>query len=98
MDFQFGQEQEMLRRAAREFAETEIEPRVAEMEKTGQFPMELVKPMAEAGFFGVTVPTQYGGLGLGYVARLILLEEIGRVSAAVAMALQVFQLGVEPRG
>ncbi len=96
MDFQFTPEQEMLRTAAREFAENEVAPRVAEMEKTGRFPMELIKPMGEAGFFGVTIPVEYGGLGLGYVARLILLEEIGRVSAALAMALQVFHLGVEP--
>lgn len=55
---------------AREFAENQVQPRVAEMERTGQFPVDLVRPMAEAGLFGVTVPAEYGGLGSGYVARL----------------------------
>jgi len=56
----------------------------------------LLKALGEAEMLAVTVPEEYGGLGLGYTARLIALEEISRVSVATAMMLQVFALGIEP--
>jgi alkylation response protein AidB-like acyl-CoA dehydrogenase len=96
IDFTFTEEQEMFRQAAREFAETRVAPRVAEMEATGQVNAEVVKALGEAEMMAVTIPQEYGGLGLGYVARLIALEEISRVSVATAMMLQVFGLGIEP--
>ena len=96
IDFTFTEEQEMFRQAAREFAETRVAPKVAEMEETGQVNAEVVKALGEAEMMAVTIPQEYGGLGLGYVARLIALEEISRVSVATAMMLQVFGLGIEP--
>jgi alkylation response protein AidB-like acyl-CoA dehydrogenase len=96
IDFTFTEEQEMFRRAAREFAETQVAPYVPEMENTGKVPAGLVKALAEAEMMALTIPEAYGGLGLGYTARLIALEEISRISVATAMMLQVFALGIEP--
>jgi alkylation response protein AidB-like acyl-CoA dehydrogenase len=96
IDFTFTEEQEMFRKAAREFAETQVAPRVAEMEETGKVSMEVVKALGEAEMMALTIPEAYDGLELGYTARLIALEEIARVSVATAMMLQVFALGIEP--
>jgi alkylation response protein AidB-like acyl-CoA dehydrogenase len=96
IDFTFTDEQEMFRKASREFAENRVASFVPEMEKTGKVPPDLVKALAEAEMLAITVPEEYGGLGLGFVARMIALEEIGRVSSATAMMLQVFALGIDP--
>lgn len=96
IDFTFTEEQEMFRKAAREFAETKVAPKVPEMEETGKVCDEVVKALGEAEMMALTIPEGYGGLGLGYVARLIALEEISRVSVATAMMLQIFGLGIEP--
>ncbi len=96
IDFTFTEEQELFRQAAREFAEAVVAPRVPEMEETDKVSDEVVKALAEAEMMAITIPEEYGGLGLGYVARLIALEEISRVSVATAMMLQVFALGIEP--
>ena len=92
----FTEEQEMLRQAAREFAETQVAPKIPEMEETGRVNDEVVKALGAAEMMALTIPEEYGGLGLGYTARLIALEEIGRVSVATAMMLQVLGLGIEP--
>lgn len=96
IDFTFTEEQELFRQAAREFAETRIAPRVPVMEETAEVDDEAIQALGEAEMMALTIPEAYGGLGLGYVARLIALEEIGRISAATAMGLQVFGLGIEP--
>ena len=96
IDFTFTEEQEMFRKAAREFAETQVASFVTEMEKTGKVPAGLVKALGEAEMMALTIPEEFGGLGLGYTARLIALEEISRISVATAMMLQVFALGIEP--
>lgn len=95
IDFTFTEEQEMFRKAAREFAEVQLFPRVAEMEATGKVCDAVVRALAEAEMMALTIPEEYGGLGLGYTARMIALEEIGRISVATAMMLQVFALGIE---
>lgn len=96
IDFTFTEEQEMFRKAAREFAETEVAPKVAEMEKTGKVNIELVKALGAAEMMALTISEEYGGLGLGYTARMIAIEEIAKVSVATAMMLQVFALGIGP--
>jgi len=93
MDFKFSEREEMLRKAVREFAENELPPRMDAMEETGEFPTDLLKPMANLGITGVITPPEYGGVGLGYVARTIVLEELGRVCAAMPMAMQVHHMG-----
>lgn len=94
LDFKLNAQQEMLKKTVRQFAEEEIAPLVDEMEINDQTPPDLVRKMGEQGFFGVTVPLEYGGTGMGHVARVIMLEEIARISAAIAMSLQVLQIGV----
>jgi len=96
MDFRFGPDLDLLRQAAREFAETHVAPLVPVMEREDRFPRELVAKMGEAGLLGVTILPEYGGTGLGHLARMLVLEEVGAVSAAVAMMLQVCHLGIDP--
>jgi alkylation response protein AidB-like acyl-CoA dehydrogenase len=96
IDFTFTEEQDLFRQAAREFAETKVAPKVKEMEETSEPSEEVIKALAEAEMMALTVPEEYGGLGLGYTARLIALEEISKVSVATAMTLQIFGLGIEP--
>jgi alkylation response protein AidB-like acyl-CoA dehydrogenase len=96
IDFTFTEEQEMFRKAAREFAETKVVPKIDEMEASGKVSDEVVNALGGAEMMALTIPEEYGGLGLGYTARLIALEEISRVSVATAMMLQVFGLGIEP--
>ena len=69
IEFTFTEEQELFRKAAREFAETQLAPHVAEMEKTGDVNQVVVQAMGEAGMMAITIPEEYGGLGLGYIER-----------------------------
>lgn len=96
MEFAFTEEQKLLRKSVREFAEQVVQPRVEHMEETAEFPWDIVEEMADLGLMGIVVPEEYGGTGLGHVARLIALEQIGRVSAAVAVILQVHHLSLTP--
>ncbi|UCE57316.1 MAG: acyl-CoA dehydrogenase family protein [Candidatus Bathyarchaeota archaeon] len=96
MDFDFTPEQEMLRKTVREFAEKEIVPKMDWMDETGEVPIDTLEKMAKLGFMGVLVPKEYGGLGMGHIERMILLEEIGRVSPAMANTVQVHHLGTAP--
>jgi len=92
MEFAFTEREEMLRKAVREFAESEIPQRMEAMEETGEFPVDLMKPMAQVGITGVITPPEFGGVGMGYVARTIVLEELGRVCAAFPMSMQVHHM------
>jgi alkylation response protein AidB-like acyl-CoA dehydrogenase len=94
IDFTFTEEQELFRKAAREFAETTIAPHVPKMEETGRDWEPVIKALGEAEMMAITIPEEYGGLGLGYVERLIALEEISRISVATAMMMQVGALGI----
>ena len=96
MDFKFTEEQEIVRRSAREFAEQVVAPRIEWMEETDKTPMDVVQGMAKLGLLGVCIPQEYGGTGLGNLARMIILEEIGRASAACGFFLQIFHLGIDP--
>ncbi|MFZ5647149.1 MAG: acyl-CoA dehydrogenase family protein [Bacillota bacterium] len=94
MDFNLGSELELLKKSVREFAEHEIVPKVEEMENNGKAPLDVFKKMGSLGFLGVAVPQKHGGAGMGSLARMILVEEIARVSAAMAMTVQCAQLGM----
>ena len=95
MDFKLSEREELLRKSTREFAESEITPKKIEaMEETGEYPLELVKPMAKLGITGIIAPPEYEGLGLGYLARTIVLEEMARVCAAVPMGMQVHHMAI----
>ncbi len=94
MDFKLAEREELLRKTVRDFAEKEITPKIEAMEETGEFPLDLLKPMAKLGITGIIAPREYGGIGLGYLARTIVLEEVARVSAAVAMGMQVHHMAI----
>jgi alkylation response protein AidB-like acyl-CoA dehydrogenase len=96
IDFTFTEEQDLFRKAAREFAETKIAPLVPAMEETGRDWDPAIKALCEAEMLAITIPEEYGGLGLGYVERLIALEEVARISVATAMMMQVGGLGIAP--
>jgi len=92
MDFSFSEREELLKKSVAEWAEKELPPRMEAMEETGEFPVDLLKPMADMGIMGVLVPSQYGGIGLGHLARILILEQLGTVCPAMPMALQVHHM------
>jgi alkylation response protein AidB-like acyl-CoA dehydrogenase len=87
MDFGWTPEQQDLRRLAREFAQREIAPHVADYDRDERFPAEIVRRAGELGLAGGVVPVEYGGAGLDYMTYTGLLEEISRVCHSVACAL-----------
>ncbi len=82
MDFALTEEQEMIRDAAREFAQKEIVPVAARYDETGEFPSETIRMAGELGFMGVEVPEEYGGSGLDAIGFALLMEEIAAADAA----------------
>jgi acyl-CoA dehydrogenase len=82
-----------LREEVRTFAESEIEPRVAAMETSRAVEFDLARSIAKRGWIGVTVDPQYGGMGLGHLAKTIVIEELSRVSGAMGAMVQASQLG-----
>jgi len=86
MDFRPTDEQELLRRSVREFAETEMRPHVSEWDEAQHFPSELLPRLAELGLMGMQFPEAYGGAGLSAVDYCICIEELARVDPAVALS------------
>ena len=80
--FPLTSEHEMIRQAAREFAQKEIDPIAAEYDESGEFPHETIRKMGEMGFMGIEVPEQYGGAGMDTLAYVLALEEICKVDAS----------------
>ena len=86
LDFQLGEDINALRDAVREFAQAEIAPRAADIDRSDQFPMDLWPKMGALGVLGITVDEAYGGAGMGYLAHMIAMEEISRASASVGLS------------
>ena len=86
LTFDHGDDIAALRAAVAEFAQAEIAPRAAEIDRSDQFPMDLWKKMGALGVLGITADEEYGGAGMGYLAHIVALEEISRASASVGLS------------
>lgn len=86
LNFQLGEDIDALRDAVREFAQAEIAPRAAEIDRSDQFPMDVWRKFGDLGVLGITVPEAYGGANMGYLAHMVAMEEISRASAAVGLS------------
>ncbi|MBN6885010.1 acyl-CoA dehydrogenase [Cytobacillus horneckiae] len=96
MNLRFTEEQEMMRKMVRDFAQTEIAPFVDKMEK-GEFPREILKKMGELGLMGIPIPEQYGGSEMDFTSYIIAINEISKVSATVGVILSVHtSVGTNP--
>jgi len=84
-----SEEHEMLRKAAREFAQNEILPIAAEHDESGEFPLDTVRKMGQMGFMGIEVPEIYGGAGMDTLAYVLALEEICKADAAHGTVMSV---------
>ena len=87
--FELSEEHEMIRQAARDFAQNEIAPIAEEFDKSGEFPLETIRKMGEMGFMGIEVPEEYGGAGMDTMAYVLALEEICKADAAHGTVMSV---------
>ena len=85
MNFQLTKEQEFVRKMVREFAETEVEPLAADIDKEHRFPVETVEKMAKYGLLGVPFPTEYGGAGADHISYAITVEELSKKCASTGV-------------
>ena len=89
MDFNLSDEQIAIRETVRDFAEKEIAPTARERDENSEFPYEIVKKLAKLGMCGVVAPPEYGGSGMDYLSYVIIIEELARVDASVAVIMSV---------
>ncbi|MGR3766169.1 acyl-CoA dehydrogenase [Rossellomorea sp. NS-SX7] len=96
MELRFTEEQQMMRKMVRDFAETEIQPFVEKMEE-GHFPSEILNKMAELGLMGITIPEKYGGSEMDFTSYIIAIHELSKVSATIGVILSVHtSVGTNP--
>jgi alkylation response protein AidB-like acyl-CoA dehydrogenase len=89
MDFELSDEQQLIRRTAREFSDREVAPRATENARNKHFDLDLVAMIANQGYLGAIVPRDYGGAGLDYVTYSLVTEEIGRNDSAMRTVISV---------
>lgn len=86
LNFDLGEDLDMLRASVRSFADDRIAPLAAETDAKNEFPNHLWREMGDLGILGVTVPEEYGGAGMGYLAHAIAMEEVSRASASIGLS------------
>ena len=86
LDFNLGEEVDMMRASVRGFVDDHILPRADEIDRTDSFPRDLWEPLGALGLHGLTVSEDYGGVAMGYTAQAIAVEEISRASASVGLS------------
>ncbi len=89
MNFELTEEQQLLQKSVREFAEAEVRPRAKELDETGHFPRDLFAKAAELGLTGIAVPESDGGAGFDHIAYTIVIEEVSRCCASTGVILSV---------
>src|SRR3954471_10667434 len=89
MNFELTEEQQLVLSTARDFARKEIAPKAAELDKTARWPTEIVAQMAELGFLGMAIPTEYGGAGLDNVSYALVIEEVSAACASSGVIMSV---------
>jgi alkylation response protein AidB-like acyl-CoA dehydrogenase len=96
MNLRFTEEQEMMRKMVRDFAQAEIAPFIEKMEQ-GEFPREILRKMGELGLMGIPIPEQYGGSEMDFTSYIIAIHELSKVSATVGVILSVHtSVGTNP--
>ena len=97
MNYELGEEQELVRRTVREFAETRVAPVAEELDREGRFPYELVAELAALGLMGMPIPEEYGGAGADTVSYAIAIEELTRIDSSLAITVAAHtSLGTMP--
>ena len=86
LNFDLGETVDLLRDAVQDFAQAEIAPMAAEIDRSNEFPNELWPKLGDIGLLGITVPETYGGTAMGYLAHIVAMEEISRASASVGLS------------
>ena len=86
LNFNHGEEIDMLRDMVTKFAAQEIAPRAEEIDQKNDFPADMWKKFGDLGLLGMTVPEEYGGVNMGYLAHTVAMEEISRASASVGLS------------
>ena len=89
MNFEFTEEQIMIRQSARDFAERELLPGIIERDNKAEFPARQVKMMAEMGFLGMMADPEYGGGGMDTVSYVLAMEEISKIDSAASVVMSV---------
>lgn len=95
MNIGFTQEHLRLQETVRAFAEKEVAPLDAAMDRSGEFPHDLFRKMRQAGLFGILVPSEYGGMGAGFTATVLAIYELAQASASVAVSMDAHWLACE---
>ncbi|WHY72261.1 acyl-CoA dehydrogenase [Fictibacillus enclensis] len=97
MNLTFTEEQLMMQKMVRDFAQKEIAPIIDEMDEKDQFPTAIIKKMAGLGLMGIPIPEEYGGAGMDYTSYIIAIHELSKVSASVGVILSVHtSVGTNP--
>ncbi|PIQ88411.1 MAG: acyl-CoA dehydrogenase [Candidatus Omnitrophica bacterium CG11_big_fil_rev_8_21_14_0_20_42_13] len=96
MDYLLTEEQIMIRDLCRQIAKEKIEPRAAELDKSEKFPKEIIADMAKSDLFGIFIPEEYGGIGVGVLNLCIATEEFSRVCGGIAVSYAASALGTFP--
>jgi isovaleryl-CoA dehydrogenase len=86
LNFGLGETIDLLRDAVADFAQTEIAPLAAEIDRSNEFPHHLWRKLGDMGLLGITAPEEYGGSAMGYLAHIVAMEEISRASASVGLS------------
>ena len=94
MSYFLTEEQALIQKIARDFAQNECKPRAAEIDKTGDYPMDLWKRAAELGFTGLCIPEEFGGMGADATTEMIVMEELGKQCPTLALNIDAHMYAV----